>query len=91
MGYYQLSSGISGITCFKPDDTDTEFYIPTRYTKVSLTDILEKAKEKWPDITFEELNIEAEYIHTDCVGYDLYDPQDYTEYLCISREKPLTN
>lgn len=31
------------------------------------------------------INISTEYIHTSCLGYDEYDPSDYSNYLCISR------
>jgi len=87
MGLYKDSRGIN---CFSPDDTDETFYIPTGWMdhRVCISDIIEKAKEKWPDgYELEDLNITAEYIHTDCLGYDLYDAGDYTNYIKITRIK----
>lgn len=33
-----------------------------------------------------DFNIGSEYIHTRCIGYDLYDPNDYDNYIVISRK-----
>jgi hypothetical protein len=74
------------IRCFRPDDTPDEFYVECN-DKLNVLDILTQATEKWPFIKLSELQIEALYIHTDCIGYDAYDPSDYTRYLCISRKK----
>ncbi len=74
----------SGIRCFSPDDTDTEFYINCDYESQSLLSILEVARKKWGyDLDINAIKIEAEYIHTHCLGYDSYDPGDYTRYLRI--------
>jgi len=81
MGEYNDSRGIR---CFTPDDTEKEFYLNSNYTTCNLGYILELAREKWGvDIDIEKLGIEAEYIHTDCLGYDSYDPFDYNCYLRI--------
>lgn len=72
------------ITDFYPDDTDTEFYIDTCWSP-TLADVLDKAREKWgADVKLEQLHVEAEYIHTSCIGYDLYDPSDYTNFLHVT-------
>ena len=66
-----------------PEDTDDCFYIER---EAALNDIIELAEEKWgTTIAFNRLQIEAEYIHTDCLGHDQYDSRDYTNYLCIRR------
>lgn len=86
MAEYKDSRGIS---CFRPDDTETEFYLDSNYTKVNLGDILELAYEKWGEsIDINDINIAAEYIHTECLGYDLYDAGDYTRYLRIEYIPP---
>ena len=66
---------------FLPDETDNEFYI---VREASITEIMELANEKWQG-EWKDLVIRSEYIHTDCIYYDLYNPSDYTEYLCINR------
>lgn len=71
-----------GIRTFWPDDTDTEFYIMSSAT---LEDIIEQAKAKWPQADFSNITIEAEHVHTDCLGHDQYDGGDYTDFLCITR------
>jgi len=77
-----------GLRAFRPDDTDDEFYISC---SASLADIIDRCGEKWPGIpiieiiSMEQIEIDPMYIHTDCLGYDLYDAGDYTNYLCIRR------
>lgn len=66
---------------FWPEDAATEFYC---YDSEDLESILERAQEKWPGIGPGALRISAEYIHTHCIGYDRYDPGDYSNFLRIS-------
>lgn len=81
MGEYRAPNGTRS---FEPDDTDNEFYLNSNYTSVNLGYILEVAREKWgEDIDITDLQIESEYIHTDCLGHDQYDSSDYTRYLRI--------
>lgn len=81
MGHYTDTRGVS---CFRPDDTDTEFYLESNYTSKSLGLILELARDKWgEDIDIEELHIEPEHIHENALGYDRYDSSDYSNYLRI--------
>lgn len=71
-----------GVPCFMPDDTETCFYI---IVGTDLGDIMERAKRKFgEDITLDDIDITAEHIHTDAIGYDLHDPSDWTEFLKIS-------
>lgn len=84
MGYGTRPGGLGHtIRTFTPDDTDTEFFI---VSGVNIPDLLEKIKKKWPDADLDSIQIEAQYIHTDCLGYDLYDSGDYTSYLKISKD-----
>lgn len=81
---YETRPGIHGhtIRTFWPDDTDTEFFLCGTQ---SLTEIIELVKEKWPGIDLDDINIEPQNIHTDCLGYDLYDSSDYTNFIRISK------
>jgi hypothetical protein len=70
---------------FRPDDTSYCFYIEV---SADLDDIFGKAKERFgEDVKLSELRIEAEYIHTDFIDYDLFDSSDWTNYLCITLNK----
>lgn len=81
MGEYTARNGTRS---FEPDDTDTEFYIATGGCSVDLGLVLERARDKWgQDIVIEDLRLQAEHIHTDCLGYDRYDPGDYTDYIRV--------
>lgn len=75
------------IRCFNPDDTETEMYISSDWTDVSLSQILEEAQEKWPGCNLSQLSIRAEHMQTTCLGYDRYDPTDYTNFLRITYKK----
>ena len=72
------------INTFHPDDDSENIFIESDYVP-SLADIIKRATEKWPGIQFDEIDISAEYTHTDCLGYDKYDPSDYTNYIRITR------
>ena len=71
------------ITDFRPDDTDTEMYIPSAFG-TSLSELLERAKVKWPTATLDNIEITSEKIHTECLGYDRYDAGDYTDYIILN-------
>ena len=51
----------------------------------SLAEILDLCKKKWPDADMNDLLIESKHIQTECIGYDRYDPFDYTDFIFISR------
>lgn len=52
----------------------------------SLMDIINLCKSHFgEDVDFSSLNIEAEHRHVTCIGYDRYDPSDYTDYLVITK------
>lgn len=82
MGKY-LRHGTTGCYDFTPDDTDKKLHIESDMFPPTLQSIVDQAKEKWPDVAFENINISAEHIHTHALGYDRYDPSDYTNYIVL--------
>jgi hypothetical protein len=84
MGYETTRTGIRNFT---PDDDDDTMWIEAHYTGIDIETILVKAKAKWPDVTPEQISIQAEHVHTSYLGYDRYDPGDHTNYLRITRIK----
>lgn len=82
---YGVRGNYGFIKTYWPDDTDTELYFSD---SISLSDILDTVKDKWPETDFDDIEIGSEYIHTDHLKYDLYDPSDYTEFVVVSRSKP---
>ena len=72
-----------GIQTFWPDDTEDTLYIDNGLFESSLEEIWKKIRAKWPGIKMSELSFGAEHIHTNCLGYDLYDSSDYTNFICI--------
>lgn len=46
--------------------------------------LMAKAKDKWPDVNFADINIEAVHHHQYCIYYDLHDSSDYVDYLVLS-------
>lgn len=49
---------------FTPADTDTKIYIEANYSSISFSDLIDRAKKKWSSASFDNIEIEAEYIHT---------------------------
>ena len=83
MGKYMIHN----IVYYDPDDNEHELYIKSgSYT---IHDVIQKIQEHF-QVTQEQaitdFIIEAVYVHTDCIGYDAYDPGDYTNYLYITRK-----
>jgi len=72
------------IRTFWPDDTDTEIYLDSS-TRPTLVEIQQKISEKWPDAWAANITFESQEINTDCLGYDLYDPSDWTNFIIIRR------
>lgn len=81
MGYYEARNGT---TSFKPDNTDTELWLPY---SASMSDIVAEIEDQWPGAKAEDIAITPAHIHTYCIGYDRYDPNDYTNYLHIQYTK----
>jgi hypothetical protein len=87
MGYSTRKHAHGSITEFWPDDTDTMIYIAAdSYT--SLAALRQRIEDKWPGSSEGRIVISSEYIHTDCIGYDRYDPGDYTKFITIEKIVP---
>jgi hypothetical protein len=85
MGYGTRDGQLGhSIRTFWPDDTDTEMYIDAGHEN-TLAELIEKINDKWPGASMSNITMSAEHIHTDCLGYDLYDPGDYTMFIVITR------
>jgi len=80
---YGIRSGT--IRTFWPDDTETKIHIQSDFSSITLAELLEKIEDNWPGASAENIKISVEKIHTDCLGYDLYDPSDYTDFIIIER------
>lgn len=70
---------------FRPDDDENTIYINSFMGGESLEEIMARINEKWPGASMANIRIDAEYIHTECLGYDLYDPGDWTNFIVIRR------
>jgi hypothetical protein len=68
---------------FWPDDDEKRIHLPSSCGH-SLSYLIEKAKEKWPNATLDDIEITSEKIHTHCTTYDLYDGGDYTDFIIIN-------
>lgn len=66
-----------------PENTEDTLYF--RY-ETNLQSILDFIKQSWPDVSFDDVSIEAQHIHTDHIGYDLYDSSDYTDFIVVTRK-----
>ena len=84
MGYFKHNDGTK---YFSPDNTDTELWLNASYDSFSFEELKEIILARWPDADTNKVNISTEYIHTDCLDYDLYDPSDYTLYLKLEYVK----
>lgn len=68
---------------FEPANTKDMIYIPADVA-VSLDEIIQAAQTQWgASIDMSRIRVTAEHIQTKCLGYDLYDSGDYTNYLCL--------
>jgi hypothetical protein len=68
------------IKTYWPTDDESTIYIES---SASLADIQNRISEKWGNINAREITIESEYIHTNCLTYDLYDANDWTKFIII--------
>lgn len=68
--------------CFPVDEEDTMWVQSGKTVK----DLMELAKEKWPDIAFEDISIDSVHHHQYSIYYDLHDSSDYVDYLVLSVE-----
>lgn len=84
MGYSYRNNGC--IEDYWPDNTDTVIYLNAA-DGYDLAAILQVIKNTWPDATPEDISITSEYIHTECLTYDLYDSSDYTNFIVLTYRK----
>jgi hypothetical protein len=67
-----------------PTSDSTILYI--RGTTCPLNEIMEESiKHFGPNVSLSDLSIGREHFHARCIGYDLYDPSDYDDYITIER------
>lgn len=85
MGYYTASNKTK---TFRPDNTKDKIYIEgsMRYTFSELFDIASEHFEKDYNL-LDNIAISAEHIQTRCIGYDIYDPDDYDDFIVMERLK----
>lgn len=85
MGYSYRNNG--GIKDYWPDNDKDTLYLEGRLVSTLLESIREHFGEA---VDFDILDISPECIQTYHLTYDLYDPNDYTKFLVITRRKVLT-
>lgn len=68
-----------------PKDDEETIYIESEFSTTPLSELLEKIKEKWGEVDFSKIHIYSEHRHVEHIGYDRYDPSDYTNYIVITR------
>lgn len=85
------------IKTFEPQNTKDKLYIRANYSSVSLGDFLQQIHSHFgldgdalnltnaPFNVLDQFEISAEHIHTDCIGYDRYDPGDHTNFIVVER------
>ena len=66
-----------------PVDTDKEIWIED-YGGLFFQDVIEKVKDKWPEVSLNDINIRAVKHHQYAIYYDLYDSSDYVNYIVCS-------
>lgn len=85
---YGTRPGILGhtIRTYWPDDGPDTMYIQVSdcgtHTLAALQEMIE---EKWPGASAENIQIDCAEIQTDCLGYDLYDATDHTNFIIITK------
>ena len=68
-----------------PQNDENTLYIESDF--YDLDEIINQAKEKWPNVAISDLGVSAEHIHTSCLDYDLYDSSDWTNFIVIRNIK----
>lgn len=87
MGYTKRPNRVGGqITDFTPDNTPDTLYINAK-NGVTLEDMAILCEAHFgAGSDPRDLSFSAEHIHTYCIGYDQYDPGDYTNYIVITKK-----
>lgn len=79
---YRYEKDGSITNCY-PKDTDNTLWIEM-YGDKTISDIIQCAKEKWPDKKFDEITMDSVNHHQYSIYYDLHDSSDYVQYLVLS-------
>ncbi len=66
-----------------PENTEDTLYFPY---ETNLQSLLDSIKKVWPEVSLDDVTIEAQHIHTDHIGYDLYDSTDYNDFVVVTRK-----
>lgn len=91
MGYTTRKGHLGhNITEYWPDDDENTTYIACCFMSgqsgYNLTELIDIIKQKWPNNSLSDFSITCEYVHTDCIGYDMYDAGDWTKFIKIHRQ-----
>lgn len=70
---------------FTPDNDEDTFYILAN-SEIYLEDMIDQIKEYFGTEDLGTLLISSEYIHARCITYDLYDSDDYDNYIVVRRK-----
>lgn len=68
------------MTSLTPKNDKNTLYLPSGTDLISM---LESIRNHFPNTSYKDLKISAEHFHARCITYDLYDSQDYDEYIVI--------
>jgi len=70
-----------------PEDDENTIYLQANYSCFTLSQILSSARHKWgAEIDLNNISINPEYRHVECLGYDRYDAGDYINYIVIRKD-----
>jgi hypothetical protein len=78
--YRYEKEGSTITNCF-PEDDETTMWLKS---SSNLQEVIEAAKEKWPDVQFEDISIDAVHHHQYSIYYDLHDNSDYVDYIVLN-------
>lgn len=79
-----FSKGTGSIVNFWPDNTDTTLYLARDY---DFDELIVMIKHHFgQDCDMSKIKIGSEHIHTNCIYYDSYDPNDWTDFIVITLE-----
>lgn len=88
MGYTTIKHSGGSYQNFWPDNDENTLYIEAHYRGIEFEQIIESIKAHFGENSkLEDFTIEAEHVHTECLGYDSYCSGDHTNFLCIQKIK----
>ena len=83
MGYYKTGF----VTNFIPDNDSATLYIFAENETFDFNYITDLVQNYFGDeSTLDQFTIGAEKIQTRCIGFDMYDPDDYDNFIVICRK-----